>query len=286
MTTSDHTTADTVPATVTTGVTGHLGHRVAQRIAALGLPQTMIARQPNRAPRLAHARVMPGSYGDAEKMRDALAGAQRALLVSAHATPDRTAQQATFIDAAADAGVQMLVYISFCDTRPDATFHHARDHWRTEQHLAASGIPYVILRNTFYSEFIAHDLLDGRTIHGPADDGHVAPIALDDVADAATAVLTGQAGTPGTTYNLTGPTAISLDHITDVLSDRSGRRIAYRPETAKDAREVRADAAPRRQVDAWISTYRAIAAGEASRVTDTIPALTQHRARPFELALG
>ncbi|GAA4215472.1 NAD(P)H-binding protein [Actinocatenispora rupis] len=270
-----------------TGVTGQLGGRVARRLAAAGITQTMIARHPRRAPRLPRARVMPGNYGDRTAMRRALTGVERVLLVSATATPDRVAQQGEFLRAAQDAGVGLVVYVSFCTPWPEATFVHGRDHWWTEQHLAGSGIPHIILRNNFYAEFVGRDLTDGRAaIRGPAEDGRVAAVALDDIAEAATNILTGVSGQAGATYTLTGPAAVGLDEVADAASTACGRRVSYRPETLRQAYRARDGAGPARQVEAWVSTYRAIAAGEMAAVTDHVARLTGRPATPLAEAVS
>jgi NAD(P)H dehydrogenase (quinone) len=45
----------------TTGVTGGLGGRVAQRLASRGVAQRLVARDPGRAPELAGAEVVTGA---------------------------------------------------------------------------------------------------------------------------------------------------------------------------------------------------------------------------------
>ena len=57
------------------------------------------------------------------------------LMVSASETPDRVAQHTTFVDAAAAAGVEHLVYVSVYGAAPDCTFTLGRHHYATEQHI-------------------------------------------------------------------------------------------------------------------------------------------------------
>ena len=57
------------------------------------------------------------------------------------------------------------------------------------------------------------------------------------------------------------------------------RPVRYRPETLEEAYASRARyLAPDWQVDAWVSTYTAIANGELAAVTEDIPLLTGHPA--------
>jgi uncharacterized protein YbjT (DUF2867 family) len=87
-------------------------------------------------------------YADGAAVRAALTGARTVLMVSAAESADRLAKHRTFVDAAAAAGVQHVVYTSFTDAAPDATFTLARDHAATEQHLRASGMAWTFLRTT------------------------------------------------------------------------------------------------------------------------------------------
>lgn len=59
----------------------------------------------------------------------------------------------------------------------------------------------------------------------------------------------------------------------------TGRPTRYHAETVEEAYASRARyGAPGWQVDAWVSTYTAIAAGELATVSDAVPRLTGHPA--------
>lgn len=260
-----------------TGSTGELGGRVANRLARLGESQRLIVRDPARAPDLHGSTVMHASYADADIARRTLFGVSTLFMVSGAEAPDRVDQHRTFVDAAAAAGVDHLVYTSFFGAAPDATFTLARDHFATEEHIKASGLRWTFLRDNLYLDFVP--LLAGPdgVIRGPAGDGRVAAVARDDIADAAVAILRLPAAHAGRTYELTGPNAFTLAEAAETLSATSGRAVAYHRETLEEAYASRASyGAPRWQVDAWVSTYTAIAAGEMERVTDDVARLTGH----------
>ena len=109
-------------------------------------------------------------------------------MVSAAEAPDRVDEHSSFVDAAAAAGVEQLVYISFA-ARRDAIFTLGRDHWATEQHIEASGMAWTFLRDNLYPTSSRSWSARTACIRGPAGDGRVAAVATDDVADAAAAVL-------------------------------------------------------------------------------------------------
>jgi NAD(P)H dehydrogenase (quinone) len=252
-----------------TGATGQLGGRVARRLAARGLAQQLLVRDPARAPQLPGATVTRASFTDRDAVREALDGAPVVLMVSASESEDRVEQHRAFVDAAAAAGVGHLVYVSFVGAAPDATFTHARDHWHTEQHIRATGLPFTFLRDNLYADFLPYLAGTDGVIRGPAGDGRVAAVAQDDIADAATAVLTDPAAHAGHTYDLTGPEALTLHEIAALLS------VTYQPETVPEAYRSRSSSgAPGWLVDAWVSTYTAIAAGDLAAVSDAVPRLT------------
>jgi uncharacterized protein YbjT (DUF2867 family) len=262
-----------------TGSTGRLGGRVARRLAAAGIPQRLVVRDPARAPSLAGSTVAVAGYADGDAVRAALAGASTVFMVSAAEHPERLAQHLCFIDAARAAGVEHLVYTSFYGAAPDATFLLARDHWATEEHIRASGMAHTILRDNLYADFLPLMVDEHGVIRGPAGDGRVAPVAIDDVADVAAAVLQRPADHAGATYDLTGPEAVTLAEAAEILSRVGDRPVTYHAETLAEAYESRASyGAPSWQVDAWVSTYTAIASGELATVTDDVPRLTGHPA--------
>ena len=123
------------------------------------------------------------TYADGAAVRAALEGARLVFMVSAAEAPDRVDQHYSFVDAAAAAGVQHLVYTSFAGAAPDAIFTLGRDHWATEEHIKASGLAWTFLRDNLYLDFLP--LLAGPdgVIRGPAGDGRVSAVATDDVAD-------------------------------------------------------------------------------------------------------
>jgi uncharacterized protein YbjT (DUF2867 family) len=110
----------------------------------------------------------------------------------------------------------------------------------------------------------------------------VGAILRDDVAAACVAVLTGD-GHEGRTYTVTGPRAITLGEMAAELSRAEGREIRYEHETVEEAWASRSGfGAPDWEVEGWITSYTAIAAGELDLVTDDVEQLTGNR--PTDLA--
>jgi NAD(P)H dehydrogenase (quinone) len=279
--------SNTRPTIAVTGATGHLGGRVARRLADAGIAQLLLVRDPARAPELAGATVAKGSFTDRDAVRRALHGIPTVLMVSAGEARDRVDQHRAFVDAAVDAGVEHLVYISFVGAAANATFTLARDHWATEQHIRTTRMKFTFLRDNLYADFLPAMVGADDVLRGPAGDGRAAVVAQDDIADATTAVLTDPGAHAGETYDLTGPDALTFHDIAEVLSEATGRTITYRPETVEEAYRSRASyGAPDWQVDAWVSTYTAIANGELAEVGDAVPRLIGHPATALATLLA
>jgi uncharacterized protein YbjT (DUF2867 family) len=268
-----------------TGVTGHLGAKVLERIERRRSAAVLLARTPSKVVAPEGMQVRQCDFADPVGARSALDGVDTLLMVSAAETPDRVDQHRAFIDAAVSAGVQHLVYTSFFGASPDATFTLARDHWATEEHLRAAGLSYTVLRDNLYADFLPLMVVDGA-IRGPAGDGRVAVVAQDDIADVIVAVLDEPDPHAGETYDLTGPEALSFQQVAQVVTEVTGRHTTYVPETLDEAHASRASyGAPGWQVEAWVSTYTAVAKGELERVDDAVPTLTGHPATSLRRVL-
>ena len=276
-----------------TGATGVVGGGVARRLATAGIDQRLLVRSPGRTPALPGAQVAVASYGDAAAARDALTGVDTVFMVSGAEDPRRRADHLTFVDAVAAAGVRRVVYTSFFGAGPDSTFLLARDHWYTEQRIRDLGLHFTFLRDNLYADQFLDFAGPEGVLRGPAGDGRVAAVARADVIDVAVEVLQAAALSPastehdGMTYRLTGPESLNLDEVAEIITKVTGRRIRYEPETVEQAYASRAGfGAPGWQLDAWVSTYTAIATGELDGVTDDVARITGHPPISLDQLLG
>jgi NAD(P)H dehydrogenase (quinone) len=259
-----------------TGSTGALGGRVAARLAAAGVRQRLVVRDPARAPNLPNIEIVQATYDDADALRAAFAGTDAVFLVSAAEHPERVRQHLTAVDAVADAGVERVVYTSFLGAKPDATFTLVRHHWATEQRMRERDLAYTALRDSMYLDFLPFLAGPAGVIRGPAGEGRVAMVARDDIADVAVAVLLG-GGHERTAYDVTGGELKTMAEWAAELSEVSGRPVRFEDETIEQAWQSRASyGAPDWEVEGWITSYLAIAAGELAVVGDTVERLAGH----------
>ncbi|MFC5381577.1 SDR family oxidoreductase [Aquipuribacter nitratireducens] len=270
-----------------TGATGRVGGRVARSLVSAGRDVRLLVRDASRVPGLegpGRVDVAVCEYRDGGASRRALDGLDVVLMVSGAEAEDRVDEHRTFVDAAAAAGVGHLVYTSFAGASATSTFTLGRDHWATEQHVRASGVAHhTFLRDNLYADFVPFLAGEDGVIRGPAGEGRMAGVAIADVADVATAVLLDPDAHRDATYVLTGPEAFTLAEAAAVASRVTGRTLRYEPETLEEAYASRARyGAPDWQVEAWVSTYTAIAAGEMARVSDDVARVTGRPARSLE----
>lgn len=266
----------TASALVITGATGHIGGRVAAGLVDAGVDVRLLVRHPARLPEpLREVEAAVAEYRDGAAVREALAGARVVFMVSAAESADRLAEHRTFVDAAAAAGVEHVFYTSYAGAAPDSTFTLGRDHAATEERLRGSGMAWTFLRDNLYLDVLAQFVGSDGVLRGPAGSGRVAAVARADVAAVAIAVLTDRGPHVAKTYELTGPRAFTLAEAAAAIATATGREVRFHDETLNEAYESRASygAAPW-QVEAWVSTYTAIAAGELSRVTDDVERLS------------
>lgn len=217
---------------IVTGATGQLGRLVIQNLLKTTPPGQIVAavRSPDKAQDLAAQgiNVRQADYTQPATLATAFAGATKLLLISSSEVGQRVAQHKAVIDAASQAGVKLLAYTSLlhADRSPLGL---AAEHQATEALLAASGLPYVLLRNGWYTEnyvgnaaaAIAHG-----AVLGCAKDGRIASAARADYAAAAAAVLTAE-DQAGKVYELAGDTSYTLTELAAELARQSGKPVTY-----------------------------------------------------------
>ena len=227
-----------------TGATGKLGQLV---VAALlqRLPPGEIAalvRAPAKASDLAAKGVIvrEANYDLPETLGPALAGVAKLLLISSNEIGRRVSQHKAVIDAAKAAGVKLIAYTSLlhADT---SSLGLADEHRQTEVLLKESGVPYVLLRNGWYTENYTASIpaaLQHSALLGSAGEGRIASATRADYAAAAAAILAASEDQGGRIYELAGDEAYTLAEFAAELSRHSGRDVVYRNLPEADYRDA------------------------------------------------
>ena len=267
-----------------TGATGHLGRLAVHDLLARGVPASdvvALVRTPAKAADLAGAgvQVREGDYDRPQTLTTALAGVDRLLLVSGSEIGRRLPQHQAVITAAAAAGVSRIVYTSLlgADT---TSLPIAAEHVATEQALAASGIPFTVLRNGWYTENYTGQLqqhLASGTILSSTGHGRISAATRADYATAAITALTSPEQATGAVHELGGP-AFTLDDLAATITEVTCTPVTHRALPA-DQYAGALQAAGLDEATAGFLTVvdAAIAAGDLYTDSD---ALTQLLTRP------
>lgn len=226
-----------------TGATGQLGQRVIDSLLDEVPASAIVAGVRDPAKDAARAIGEKGvelriaDYSRPETLASAFAGVERLLLISGSELGQRTAQHRNVIKAAKDAGVRLIAYTSIlhADTSP---LFLAAEHRATEIALKESGVPFVLLRNGWYTEVYTWRLplaLKQGELIGAAGDGRISSAARADYARAAAAVVA-SGDHAGRIYELAGDTSFTLTDFAAAVSEISGNAVDYRNMGAEEFR--------------------------------------------------
>jgi NAD(P)H dehydrogenase (quinone) len=256
-----------------TGATGNLGKATIKSLVNKGILATDITalvRDETKAAALKATgiQVKLGDYQDVDSLKQAFRGVDKLLLISSSADiVHRFAQHKNAIDAAKEVGVRHLVYTGFAmkDLTQSSMTADVHYHADTAAYLKQAAIPYTVLNNTLYADFIPfligkNVLAEGVSI--PAGAGKTPFLPLAEMAEALAVVLT----TPGheqKEYVLAAETAFSFAEIAAMLSASTGKTIAYhQPEASRYIAQL-IQAGLTEEDAAYIARYAtAIAQGE------------------------
>jgi len=211
---------------VVTGATGHLGRLAIESLLAKGVPASEIVGLGRQIDKIADLGVTTKqvSYDDVDALTAAFTGADKLLFISGSEVGQRIQQHTNIVEAAKKAGVGLVVYTSA--PKADTTeMKLAAEHLATERLLADSGLPHVILRNSWYTENYNVQQAIEHGLFGAAGDGRIAGAPRVDYAEAAASVLVSD-GHAGKVYELGGE-SFTLAELAAEISRQSGKPVAY-----------------------------------------------------------
>jgi uncharacterized protein YbjT (DUF2867 family) len=267
------------------GATGTNGREVVTRLAAAGHAVRALVRGSERADGLGlpHVECVAGDLDGPASLDAALKGVDRAFIVTA-VDPRAVGRFRNFFDAAKRARTPHVVKFSGMGAG-DADAEILRQHGEADRLLAASGVPYTLLKpNSFFQNLLwsAGTIKDHGAFYLPLRDGRQSLVDVRDIADVAVATLT-RPGHEGRTYEITGPESLSYADVAATLTKVLGKPVRYvdvPPEAAKDGM-LRAGMSEWNAA-AVTELYGVFATGRYAYVTDTVQRLTGRPPRSFE----
>jgi NAD(P)H dehydrogenase (quinone) len=220
-----------------TGASGQFGREATRLLIEGGVSPDrliLVTRSPDKlADRAAQgADVRKGDFDDADGLVEALAGAERMLMISGTRVGFREPQHRAAIEAAKSAGVRHVVYTSFIGAVESNPSLAVKDHVITERMLRDSGLAWTVLRDAQYGEAVVEAMAPLMIASGEmtslAGAGHMAFVCRDDCVAAAVAVLQGE-GHENQVYQLTGPELVSYREVAALVSELTARPIRFTP---------------------------------------------------------
>lgn len=227
-----------------TGASGHLGALVVEQLIERGHPAQQIIAGARSVDKIAHlgqrqVRLAELDYERPDTVRDALVGVDVVVLISSSEVGRRAAQHRNVIDAVKESDVTRLVYTSL--THANASQNPlAPEHRETEEALQASGVPFVIVRNNWYTENYVADVAQARDtgeLVASAGEGQVASASRRDYAEGVAVVALGD-GHEGKIYEFGGDIAWNYDELAASISQVVGRDVTYRAIDSAEHREL------------------------------------------------
>lgn len=220
-----------------TGATGNLGKATIDSLLNRGIAATDITALVRDETKAADfkskgVQVKLGDYENPESLKNAFQGVDKLLLVSSSSDISRRFEQhKKAINAAKETGVSHIIYTSFDmkDLQQSTIPENVQYHAYTADYLKQIAVPYTLMDNTLYADLIP--ILSGKDILNngisiPAGEGKTPFLPIAEMAETLAVVLT----TPGhenKEYIIAAETAYSFAEIADLLSDITGKTVAY-----------------------------------------------------------
>jgi uncharacterized protein YbjT (DUF2867 family) len=271
-----------------TGATGTNGRLVVQALLAAGVRVRAMVQDASRATDLqrAGAELVVADFDRPDTLDAALAGAERSLLLSA-VDWRLVEREARFVERARQAGLEHLVKFSAIGAHPAASFTFGRQHGAAERVIMDSGLSFTFVQPNFFMQNL---LWSAGTIKAQGElqsSLGLTPASHVDARDIA-AVIAAALTEPldrhaGRIHLVTGPAALSFDHVAETFSRVLARPVRYRNLGDEQLRAgLLAAGQAEWHATAMVELNTYARQGHASVVTDTVERVTGRPATTLE----
>ncbi len=217
-----------MPQLLITGASGNVGREVVREGFAAGLSVRVAGSDP-AALALQFPKVQAERFDffDRGTWGKALAGCEGLFLMRPPAVSDVLATLCPLVDAAYQAGVKHIVFLSVAGADKMDWVPHRK----VEKHLEQSGNRWTCLRPGFFAQNLQDayrsDIVIDDRIYVPAGQGRIAFVDASDIAAVAVRIFANPAPYVGLFLTLTGGASMAFDEVAGILSQSVGRSITY-----------------------------------------------------------
>jgi uncharacterized protein YbjT (DUF2867 family) len=216
-----------------TGATGTNGRFVVQTLLAARVRVRALVQDSSRATDLqrAGAELVVADFDQPGTLDAALAGVERCLLLSA-VDKQLVERETRFVERATKAGLKHLVKFSSIGAHPAASFTFGRQHGAAERVIMDSGLPFTFIRPNFFMQNLLWSAETIKTRGELSSSLGSTPASHVDARDIA-AVIASTLTEPldrhaGRIHLVTGPAALSFDHVAEAFSRILEKPVRYR----------------------------------------------------------
>ncbi|NHN89537.1 SDR family oxidoreductase [Acetobacter conturbans] len=220
-------------AILVTGSTGTIGSHVLSSLQGHGTEIRALTRSPEKARFPEGIESVNGDLGDVTSFRNALSGVSTLFLLAPN-VPDELTQTMLALNAAREAGVKGIVYLSVFKAEHYTDVPHFFGKYAVEQMIAALDLPVTVLRPAYFiqNDLRQKDALLGGGVYGmPIGDKGISMVDVRDIGEVAALELLRRehSATPlvRETYELVGPDSLTGDILAHLWSEVLGRPIRY-----------------------------------------------------------
>ena len=266
-----------------TGATGNTGSLLVPALLRAGVDVRILVRDEAKAKPLKDlgAEVVLGDLDKPETILPAVKNVDKIYLLTWNG--ETQLQQAiNVIDAAKKSGNPHIVRHSMWGSENSRIIKQG---YKIEEILKESGLPWTILKPTFYMQntmMAAQTISSNGVIYWDMKDGKLGMIDVRDIADAAFAVITGK-GHEGKEYILTGPEAISFNDVAKIFSNVLDTEIKYVSVPGEAALQSMVGMGlPEWIAKGYVELSEGFSENFANSTTRNVEILTGHPSRSFE----
>ena len=220
-------------AILVTGSTGTIGTQVLNFLQGHRAEIRALTRSPEKASFPAGVTAIKGDLSDIDSVRAALDGVSTLFLLAPNAADELTQAMLT-LDAAREAGVKGVVYLSVFKGEHYADVPHFASKMTVERMIDADRLPATILRPAYFiqNDLRQKDALLGGGVYGmPVGAKGISMVDIRDIGEAAAKELLrreqASAPLPREIYELVGPDALTGASLASLWGALLDRPIAY-----------------------------------------------------------